>query len=170
MRQLILEEKLAIIRLLFSLSVNEATAEFNAQNERKVTSMTVRRIKKTMMTTGNIQRKKRSDIGIIRKPFWFPRLVLRLYRKKPHTSLRQAARRFNTSVDSILKVLKSLKLRPYRCTVTQELYPGDEEKRKEYCSKILRLFARDPVLQSNVLWSDECLFPLNGIFNRQNYR
>lgn len=110
MRQLILEEKLAIIRLLFRLSVNEATAEFNAQNERNVTSMTVRRIKKTMMTTGNIQRKKRSDIGMIRKPFWFPRLVLRLYRKKPHTSLRQAARRFNTSVDSILKVLKSLKL------------------------------------------------------------
>lgn len=172
MRQLNHQEKLDIVKLLLVHSSYKATIIFNSNEnlERPISRSTVERLRQKLLKTGTIIRKKRSDISTIRKPFWIPRLVQRYFLRHPHTTLNHGARKFKMCKKTILKILKRGKFKAYKCTITQELYAGDEEKRLKYCEEILRRFNRNPFLKPNILWSDECLFPLNGIFNRQNYR
>lgn len=133
MRQLNLAEKIELIRLSQTYSINETTAKFNsAHRDRPV--------------------------------------VKRYFIRNPHTTLKQAARKFKASTNTIRKILKQGKFKPYKCVISQELYTGDEEKRKSFCNAMLRKFNLDPTFKSSVLWTDESLFTLNGIFNRQNFR
>lgn len=171
MRQLLLAEKLEILNLLQNRSSYQAAIDFNQNHhERQVSRSTVARIQSKMLAIGTIQRKQRSDKNGMRKPSWFIRRVKLYFKRRHHSSLRQAARYFNTSVETVRKVLKTMKMIAYKCTVTQEIYAGDERKRNQFCVEMLHRFNRDPFFKPNILWSDECLFPLNGVFNRQNYR
>lgn len=171
MRQLNLAEKIELIRLSQTNSIKETTTKFNsAHRDRPISRSTVGRVRFQMFSRGSLERKKRSDVKGFHKPFWYIPVVNRYFIKNPHTTLKQAARKFKASTNTIRKILKQGKFKPYKCVISQELYTGDEEKRKSFCNAMLRKFNLDPTFKSSVLWTDESLFTLNGIFNRQNFR
>lgn len=171
MRQLNLAEKIELIRLSQTNSIKETTTKFNsAHRDRPISRSTVGRVRFQMFSRGSLERKKRSDVKGFHKPFWYIPVVNRYFIKNPHTTLKQAARKFKASTNTIRKILKQGKFKPYKCVISQELYTGDEEKRKRFCNAMLRKFNLDPTFKSSVLWTDESLFTLNGIFNRQNFR
>lgn len=172
MRQLTSEERLEICGLLLSHTTYQAARIFNLRhaNERTINQSTVARIRMKIIRTGNVERKKRSDFKCFRKPFWFTRRIRRYFNRHPHTTLRRAAQKFHLSTQTISKILKQSKFKAYKCRITQELFDGDEPKRLDFCKKMLQRAAHDPFFKQNILWSDECLFPVNGIFNRQNFR
>lgn len=170
MRQLNIEERIEISRLLLKYSTREATRIFNSNNARQINQSTIARIRLKIAYEGSVHRKKRCDHNKMRKPFWLPRKIRQYFQKYPHTTLRRAVQKFNVCNKTILKILRQRKFKAYKCSINQELYDGDEAKRLDFCQKIIHRFQHDPFFKPNILWSDECLFPLNGIFNRQNHR
>lgn len=151
MRQVNDQERLEIVRLLLNHSTYKATSILNskANIERTVSRSTVTRIRSRMINVGNIHRKKRSDINSIRKPFWIPRMVRRYFSRHPHTTLKKAAWRFRMCEKTILKIIKRVKFHAYKCNVTQELYDGDEAKRKLSSGKTINSTSSDSSLSNH---------------------
>lgn len=88
-------------------------------------------------------------------------------RVDPDLSIRKRASALNVHRSSLHRILrKDLKLQPYKIQLVQELKPQDPIQRLEFVNKIterLQTF-------TNIIFSDEAHFHLNGHVNRQNCR
>ncbi|GFX39579.1 DUF4817 domain-containing protein [Trichonephila clavipes] len=47
---------------------------------------------------------------------------------------------------------------PYRPVLAQELMPGDQERRFDFCNFVFNTLDENPDFLNEVLWSDECQF------------
>ncbi|EFN82646.1 hypothetical protein EAI_11103, partial [Harpegnathos saltator] len=65
------------------------------------------------------------------------------------------------------KILKMNKFHPYKIHLVQELNEDDFDRRIEFCDLMMEKIAKDPNYLSNVVFSDEATFQLNG-HNRHN--
>lgn len=88
--------------------------------------------------------------------------VLDFFRRYPHASSADAAKRFNVSAHYALDVLHRNGLYPYHIMRVQEILPPDCEKRMEFCQWLQRNN------RSNILWTDESTFTRVGLFNIHN--
>lgn len=123
-----------------------------------------------MMRNGSVFRKKRDVQSLTKSPEFINRVV-EFYRENPITSLKEASESLGVSPSTIWKVLrKCRKFKPYKCQMHQKLEGGDPAARAQFCEDLLQHFNQDPTMKSKILWTDECLFPLNGIFNKHNVR
>ena len=95
-------------------------------------------------------------------------LVSETFRRNPHLSQRRAARELNISRSSLQRIMKELKLKPYRPRLLQALNEDDPHRRVEFCEWFLDSVDEDPTLLDRILWSDEATFYLNGHVNRHN--
>ncbi|EFN85686.1 hypothetical protein EAI_09677, partial [Harpegnathos saltator] len=68
------------------------------------------------------------------------------------------------------KILKMNKFHPYKIHLVQELNEDDFDRRIEFCDLMMEKIAEDPNYLSNVLFSNEATFQLNGHVNRHNCR
>ncbi|GFS79336.1 uncharacterized protein TNCV_3261061 [Trichonephila clavipes] len=57
---------------------------------------------------------------------------------------------------------------PYRPVLAQELMPGDQEHRFDFCNFVLNTLDENLDFLNEVLWSDECQFSRQGTINTQN--
>lgn len=95
-------------------------------------------------------------------------LVSENFRRNPHASQRRAARELNISRSSLQRIMKELKLKPYKPRLVQALNEDDPDRRLEFCEWFLDAADQDPTLLDQILWSDEATFYLNGHVNRHN--
>ncbi|GFV02775.1 uncharacterized protein TNCV_619731 [Trichonephila clavipes] len=56
----------------------------------------------------------------------------------------------------------------YRSVLVQELMPGDQDRRFDFCNFVLNTLDEKPDFLNEVLWSDECQFSRQGTINTQN--
>lgn len=74
------------------------------------------------------------------------------------------------SRDTVIHVLKKNKFHAYKQQKHQRLTVANYELRYDYCSEMLQRIDNDPNFLNNILWSDECMFRINGTMNKQTYR
>ena len=105
---------------------------------------------------------------IIRTKESFKKVKHRLNRKKKVTS-RKLAVELNISRTSVRRILKNeLLLRPYKIIVELLLTDEHKEKRKKFSNWVRRRFRKEDTMK--ILFSDEKLFDIDGIYNSQNDR
>lgn len=96
-------------------------------------------------------------------------IVRKRIKRNPRRSQRQMASDIGISPRSIGRIVKSrLNLYPYTPQICHALTDDMKQKRKERCKKLLSRFARGR--HSSIVFSDEKLFTIDPVSNRQNDR
>lgn len=96
-------------------------------------------------------------------------MVIASVYNKTQQSLKEIASETGGSITSVWRILRRHKFHPYGVKLTQELSEADFVKRLDFCELMERLM-RDPDFLSNVCFSDESTFHVNGYVNRHNCR
>lgn len=94
--------------------------------------------------------------------------ILAYFIANPQSSTRAAAADCGLSPSQILRILHKHKFNPYHVFCSQDLHPGDELRRFDFCNYVLNHVDDDPDFLNKVLWSDEAKFTRDGTFNRHN--
>lgn len=95
--------------------------------------------------------------------------VTTAFRNDPTLSTRSVARQFAVSHMSVYRVLKENEQHPYHYTKVQHLLPRDYPFRVNFAEYYLNQINLRPNYGSRILYTDECTFTRNGIFNIHNY-
>lgn len=103
-----------------------------------------------------------------RVPVQLEERILHYFDENPRASSRQAGRHFHVNHMLVLRVLKLHRRRPYRVQRVQALLPRDLPARASYCNWLLNTVAVNPQFIHQVIWTDECTFTKNGMWNRRN--
>ena len=120
--------------------------------------------------TGNVEYRKRV---VINTPVLSEQNQLRILlsvQENPIQSTPSRSDVLDISCTSIKRVLQSNKVRPYKISYHQKLYPGDNGKRIDFCSWAIEKVHQNPDFFRNVLFTDESSFRSDGIINRHNIR
>lgn len=99
-------------------------------------------------------------------------LVLAQVADTPGLSTRVIATRLGIPNNHQLidKILLDNGLHAYHFRKVQDLrQPQDNQRRQIYCDFMLRLSLRVPNVFGLILWTDECIFTPNGLFNSKNF-
>ena len=88
--------------------------------------------------------------------------ILLTYQETPITPARQVGREYNTCHKTILKILKSARIRPFKMKPVQELLEDDPDRRVEFCETVMNRIDSGQILPHWILFSDEATFTLNG--------
>lgn len=96
--------------------------------------------------------------------------VLLSVEENARTSIREIADSVGTSLHTAWSVLKKHKFKPYIAQKVQALGENDPIRRREFCNFYLRTLQQDPLFYRKIIWTDECTFTNNGIFNRNIHR
>lgn len=94
--------------------------------------------------------------------------VLAYVNFKPDSSTAEIAHQCNTSKETVRAILKGNNLKPYHYSICNTLYPADNQRRMTFCRWYISKCEEDPYFWKKILFSDECRFTNNGIFNRHN--
>lgn len=95
-------------------------------------------------------------------------IVSENFRVTPQTSQRRASHELDISRSSLQRIMKDLKLKPYKPRLLQALNEDDPDRRMEFCEWLLDSTNQDPTLLDRILWTDEAIFQLNDRINRHN--
>lgn len=96
--------------------------------------------------------------------------ILDAVHEDPTSSTRQLSRELNIpSNTTVHSVLSENLLRPFHLTKVQPLYRNDNIQRTFFCNTILNRIHEEPNFLLRVLWSDECTFTRDGVFNSHNF-
>lgn len=95
--------------------------------------------------------------------------VLLSVEDKAETSVREIAQNVGASVSTVHSVLRQHKLRPYKVHLVQHLEDNDFLRRMEFANWFINKWRRNLQFPSTILWSDECTFSNNGMFNRNKH-
>ena len=130
---------------------------------------TVKRWRKMIRETGSIELSTSAGRSpTIRAKEPIKKVKHRVNRKKKVTS-RKLAVQLNISRTSVRRILKNdLLLRPYKKIVEPLLTDEHKEKRKKISNWVRTRFRKEDTMK--ILFSDEKLFDIDGIYNSQNDR
>lgn len=95
--------------------------------------------------------------------------VLHAIEEDPTTSIREISRTTEMSRTTVQRILKENRLRAYHYTKVQHLMPQDYAQRINFCRWILQQEERQPGILQTIMFTDECLFTREGLFNNHNY-
>lgn len=98
----------------------------------------------------------------------FEEEVLELVAEQPSTSTRALAHALGSNRYSVWQVLHEQQLYPYRLQKVQAISPADFGPRFDFCRWYLQQQAINNQFQTTILFSDECCFTRDGIFNSRN--
>lgn len=99
-------------------------------------------------------------------------LVMQQFLADPNLSTRVCALRLGLRKNEnkiVHRVLKAHGFHPYRYRKVQALLRHDPGRRINFCEGMINRFQADPGLMDRILWSDECTFTVNGMFNNKNF-
>lgn len=134
----------------------------------KPSAITFRKVFTRFCETGSVlvkKRRKRSATGDETAVG-----VLTNVAVEQNISTARLAANHGISKTSAWKILKTFKFHPYKMSLQHAQKEADMPKRVEFSTWALNEIEGDPEWISNVLFSDEALFYLNGRVNSQNYR
>lgn len=97
--------------------------------------------------------------------------VREIYKREPSTSVRSAATQLGVSHTTVHNILrKALSFYPYRIQTLQALRGADHQKRLEFAQHVRSQPEGSKRYLGKIVFSDECIFRLNGYVNKQNVR
>lgn len=99
-------------------------------------------------------------------------LIMEQFLDNPNISTRVCALRLLLEKDQnkvVHRVLKAHGFHPYRYKKVQALLEQDPGNRANFCQEMMNRIRADPGLVDQILWSDECTFTVNGMFNNKNF-
>lgn len=124
-------------------------------------------------TTGSVQNLPRTRNPSVLTPACVDD-IQEIFTDHPNTSIRQAAAVLNISIGSVHNALKSLGLHPYKAINVQQLLPGDNQQRVQFCNGFdwacQNLQTRGGDFHDNIFWTDESIVRLTSRENPQNFR
>lgn len=94
--------------------------------------------------------------------------VLAYFYQNPHASIRSAANDLGLSYYAIQHFLKKHKMHAFSLKPVQQLLPEDPLLRIQFGEFMLSRIQEDERFLQNIIWTDECSFDKEGIFNRKN--
>lgn len=86
----------------------------------------------------------------------------------PTRSVRDIAREVGIPSTIVHRILREENFHPYHYTKVQALEERDYQPRTDYCTWLLGQLTENPNFTRTVLFTDECLFTREGIFNSRN--
>ena len=90
--------------------------------------------------------------------------------RSPKKSTNRASRELGIPQQTVWKILRRrLEFKPYRVQLLQHLTPDDNDRRLDFCSRMLEAL-EDGDVADKVIFSDEATFHLTGKVNRHNVR
>lgn len=136
----------------------------------KPAPITISRLVKRFRQTGSVRNQRPKGYKKNATSEETTTAVLALAETAPHMPTRKMAAASGISQSSVLRILKAEKYHPYKMQILHMLHEDDFDRRVEFCTWALNKLEDDPVFACKILFSDECLFYLNGTVNRQNCR
>lgn len=150
---------------------DEVVALFNnVHADRNISKSTVHRTIQRFMATGRTKNISKSGRPQAATNDDKKLNVLLALEENPHISTNQLALNNEICQKSVVNILRSEKLKPYKCHFTQELLEDDPDRRMEFCQTMMEIINDNPDFLNNILFSDEATFCLNGEVNRHNSR
>ena len=89
--------------------------------------------------------------------------------ENPESSTRELSAAVNVSHSTVWRILREERMHPYHAQRVQGLEPSDYQARVNFSTWFLQQMAVDPDFCAHVLFTDECTFSREGIFNIHNY-
>lgn len=123
---------------------------------------------------GNIMPIKTENLVDREVEYYDPQLVALVedqFDADSNVSTRIVAARLSVDNDRLIRRIAKMKgYRPYNYLKVQKLMGEDDyTARVAFCQTFLENLRLTPRLLQYILWSDECLFTPNGMFNSKNY-
>lgn len=171
---LTLEQRIKVVELYFSeKSVKRTQLQFCSHySVRKApTKSTILRLVKKFKSVGNVRDKPHTGrVKTARTPDNIER-VRQSVLQSPKTSSHLRSLQLQMSETTVRRVLKSdLQLFPYKIQIKQSLTEADKQSRVQMCNWFNDQMESNKQWITNVWFSDEAHFYVNGVVNRQNYR
>lgn len=149
-----------------------AEREYRARypNRRHPTANVFRRLDQRARETGSfVPRNVNAGRPRQRRTVQLEEQILDAVQEDPSVSTRQLAATLNIpSNKTVHLVLKQNLLHPYHVTKVQPLYENDNIARLNFCNTILNTIRDNDGFLRRILWSDECMFTRDGVFNTHN--
>lgn len=95
--------------------------------------------------------------------------VLRAVRQDSRRSIRMIGRMLRLSTATVQRILSDNSQHAYHYTQVQDLRQGDLPRRLRFCEWLLQRQEEDNNFVNNIIFTDECHFTREGIFNAHNY-
>lgn len=95
--------------------------------------------------------------------------VLRAIRQDCRRSIRIVGRMLRLSTSTVQRILRDDSQHAYHFTEVQDLRHEDLPRRLRFCGWLLRQQEDDNDFINNIIFTDECHFTREGIFNAHNY-
>ena len=95
--------------------------------------------------------------------------ILDYFHENPNAGTRSVAEILGVNKKSLLSVLHGENMHDYHYTRVQGLQPTDYIKREEFCQTFIAKNNEHDYFLNRILWSDECTFTREGMFNSHNY-
>lgn len=171
--KLAIEDRIEIFNLYMVNTARQTAAIFNQRHPERVRPLshtTVLYIKRKFDETGSMQNKYRSGRPSLVNNENAINQVREFVGANPRTHLRAISANVNLSRNTVFHILHNHNYHPYKAQKHQKILVGDERARLTFFIAYNEMMLREPLMNLNVLWSDESLFRLNGSFNRNNNR
>lgn len=135
-----------------------------------ITAMTVQRTVRRFNDTGTVR-----DLPRSRRPRSAENEeksldVLLSFTEDPHTFVRRAAQEHEISKLSVHNILKRAKFHPFKVVLVHKLNEDDFDRREGYSADMMARIDENTNFPSNIVFSDEATFELDGTLNRHNCR
>lgn len=151
---------------------DEAAREYCVRypNRRYPTPNVFRRLDQRLRETGSVKASHRNaGRPRQRRTVQVEEQILDSVYVDPSISTRQLAATMNVpSHETVRAVLKENLLQPYHVVRVQPLYENDNIHRSNFCNMVLNRIHDDDGFLKHILWSDECVFNRDGVFNTHN--
>lgn len=166
------EQRIEIYNLSRVNTLAEAANIFNARYPdriRPLNKSAISKIKLKFNLTGSVTNKERTrtKTATNEEYTW---LVLGALALDPQLSIRKISRQLSISTGSVQKILKENGMFPYKPVHVQKLQEGDPARRMQFCEAILNSIRGDANFSKTILWTDESIFTMDGVTNRQTHR
>ena len=130
----------------------------------------IRNVVASMNETGCINPHARERQVADNTPPELIRLILGAFEEDPNLSLRICALRIEVPHTLIHRILIKNHWYPFHYRKVQVLHgENGRAARFLFCRSFIAIIIRNLVILMYILWSDECTFTRNGIFNSKNY-
>lgn len=167
------EERTEILNL-YAVSAGRQTAvifnERHPERAQPLSHTTVLYIKRKFDETGSIRNRPRTGRPSLVNNENVINQVREFVDANPRTHLRAISANVHFSRNTVFQILHNQNYHSYKAQKHQKILGGDEHARLIFCNAYNEIMLREPLLNLNVLWSDESLFRLTGSFNRNNNR
>lgn len=152
-------------------SYKEVCMLFNqAHPNKNINKSTVAKTLKRFNDTGNVKNRGKIGRPKVKTDEQNSLNILIDLMDNPKVSVEQIALNHGMCRRSVQKILKKEHFHPYKVHLLQEINEDDFDRRLEFCEIMMERLSNVPNFASNIIFSDEATFCLNGHVNRHNSR